>query len=31
MAAEFEFVQVKGTFYDKLKVVELAGANKRRF
>ncbi len=29
LMAEFEFVQVKRTFDDKLKVVELAGANKR--
>ena len=30
LMAEFKFMQVKRTFYDKLKVVELAGANKRR-
>ena len=30
LMAEFKFMQVKRTFDDKLKVVELAGANKRR-
>ena len=30
LMAEFKFMQVKITFDDKLKVVELAGANKRR-